>query len=61
LPQEGLVLPGADAEPPQTLTQVGGSSGWKSKIIDGQKIDKGIFHIKEKMKKEPTKYFRVDE
>jgi hypothetical protein len=57
LPQEGLVLPGADAEPPQ----VGGSSGWKSKIIDGQKIDKGIFHIKEKMKKEPTKYFRVDE
>jgi hypothetical protein len=28
----------------------------ESKIIEGQKIDKGIFHIKEKMKKEPTKH-----
>jgi hypothetical protein len=33
----------------------------ESKIIEGQKIDKGTFHIKEKIKKEPTKYFRVDE
>jgi hypothetical protein len=33
----------------------------ESKIIEGQKIDKGIFYIKEKMKKEPTKNFRVDE
>jgi hypothetical protein len=32
----------------------------ESKIIQGQKIDKGIFYIKEKTK-EPTKYFRVDE
>jgi hypothetical protein len=32
-----------------------------SKIIEVQKIDKEIFHIKEKMKKEPTKHFRVDE
>jgi hypothetical protein len=32
----------------------------KSKIIEGQKKDKRIFHIKEKMKKEPTKHFRVD-
>jgi hypothetical protein len=33
----------------------------ESKIIEGQKTDKGIFHIKEKMKKELTKHFRVDE
>jgi hypothetical protein len=33
----------------------------ESKIIEGQKIDKGIFYIKEKMKKESTKHFRVDE
>jgi hypothetical protein len=33
----------------------------ESKIIEGQKIDNRIFHIKEKMKKEPTKHFRVDE
>jgi hypothetical protein len=33
----------------------------ESKIIEGQKTDKGIFHIKDKMKKEPTKHFRVDE
>jgi hypothetical protein len=33
----------------------------ESKIIEGQKTDKRIFHIKEKMKKEPTKHFRVDE
>jgi hypothetical protein len=33
----------------------------ESKIIEGQKIDKGIFHIKEKIMKESTKHFRVDE
>jgi hypothetical protein len=33
----------------------------ESKIIEGQKIDKGIFYINEKMKREPTKHFRVDE
>jgi hypothetical protein len=33
----------------------------ESKIIEGQKTDKGIFHIKEKIKKEPTNHFRVDE
>jgi hypothetical protein len=37
------------------------SCSLESKIIEGQKIDKGIFHIKEKMKKEPSKHFRVDE
>jgi hypothetical protein len=33
----------------------------ESKIIEGQKIDKGIFRIKEKIKRELTKHFRVDE
>jgi hypothetical protein len=33
----------------------------ESKIIEGQKTDKGIFHIKEKIKEEPSKHFRVDE
>jgi hypothetical protein len=33
----------------------------ESKIIEGQTTDKGIFHIKEKIRKELTKYFRVDE
>jgi hypothetical protein len=29
----------------------------ESQIIEGQKTDKGIFHIKEKLKREPTKHF----
>ena len=33
----------------------------ESKIIEGQKTDKRIFHIKEKIKEEPSKHFRVDE
>jgi hypothetical protein len=33
----------------------------ESKIIEGQKTDKGVFHIKEKIKEEPFKHFRVDE
>jgi 6-phosphogluconolactonase/glucosamine-6-phosphate isomerase/deaminase len=32
----------------------------QSKIIEGQKTDKGIFHIKEKIKEEPSKHIRVD-
>jgi hypothetical protein len=33
----------------------------KSRIIELQKTDTGIFHIKRKMKEQETKYFRVDE
>jgi hypothetical protein len=33
----------------------------ESKIIEDQKTDKEIFHIKEKIKDEPSKHFRVDE
>jgi len=33
----------------------------ESQVIEGQKIDKGIFHIKEKIKDDPKMQFRVDE
>ena len=32
----------------------------ESKIIELQKIDVGVFHIKRKMKEQETKHFRVD-
>jgi hypothetical protein len=37
------------------------SCSLESKIIEGQKTNKGIFHIKEKIKEEPSKHFRLDE
>jgi hypothetical protein len=46
---------------PAVLHNIHISYTLESKIIEGQKTDKGIFHITEKMKKELTKYFRVDE
>ena len=46
---------------PAMLHNIQVSCTLESKIIEGQKTDKGIFHIKEKMKKESTKHFRVDE
>jgi hypothetical protein len=46
---------------PAVLHNIQVSCTLESKIIEGQKTDKGIFHIKEKMKKEPTKHFRVEE
>jgi hypothetical protein len=46
---------------PAVLHSIHISCSLESRIIEGQKIDKGIFHIKEKMKSEPSKHFRVDE
>jgi hypothetical protein len=46
---------------PVVLHNIQISCTLESKFIEGQKIDKEIFHIKEKTKKEPTKHFRVDE
>jgi hypothetical protein len=46
---------------PFVLHSIQISCSLKSKIIEGQKTDKGIFHIKEKIKEEPSKHFRVDE
>ena len=33
----------------------------ESHIIEGQRNDNGIFHIKQKMKEQETKHFRLDE
>jgi hypothetical protein len=46
---------------PAVLCSVSLSCSLEQKIIEGQKTDKGIFHIKEKMKAQQTKHFRVDE
>jgi hypothetical protein len=46
---------------PAVLHNIQISCTLEGKIIEGQKTDKGIFHIMEKMKKESTKHFRVDE
>jgi hypothetical protein len=46
---------------PAVLHNIQISCTLESRIIEGQKTDKRIFHIKEKMEKAPTKHFRVDE
>jgi hypothetical protein len=46
---------------PAVLHSIQISCSLESKIIEGQKIDKGIYHIKEKIKEKPSKHFRVDE
>jgi hypothetical protein len=46
---------------PAVLHNIQISCSLESRIIEGQKTDKGIFHIKEKMKSEPSKHFRIDE
>jgi hypothetical protein len=46
---------------PAVLHSIQVSCTLERKIIEGQKTDKEIFHMKEKMKKESTKHFRVDE
>jgi hypothetical protein len=42
---------------PAVLHNIQISCTLENQIIEGQKTDKGIFHIKEKMKREPTKHF----
>jgi hypothetical protein len=46
---------------PVMLHSIQISCSLESKIIEGQKTDKRIFHIKKKIKEEPSKHFRVDE
>jgi hypothetical protein len=46
---------------PAILNHITVSCTLKSRIIELQKTDTGIFHIKCKMKEQETKYFRVDE
>ena len=56
-----LLEDGFDLMHPAVLHSIQISCSLESKIIEGQKTDKGIFHIKEKIKEEPSKHFRVDE
>jgi hypothetical protein len=46
---------------PAVLHSIQISCSLESKIIEDQKTDKGIFYIKEKIKEEPSKHFRLDE
>jgi hypothetical protein len=57
---QSLFEDGLNLMHPTMLHNIQISCTLESKIIEGQKMDKGILHIKEKMQKEPTKHFRVD-
>ena len=46
---------------PVVLHSITLSCSLESKIIELQKTDVGVFHIKRKMKEQETKHFRVDE
>ena len=46
---------------PAVLHNVTVSCTLESKIIQSQKTDVGVFHIKIKMKEKDTKHFRLDE
>jgi hypothetical protein len=56
-----LLEDGFDLMHPVVLHSIQISCSLETKIIEGQKTNKGIFHIKEKIKEEPSKHFRVDE
>jgi hypothetical protein len=56
-----LLEDGFDLMHPAVLHSIQISCSLESKIMEGQRTDKGIFHIKRKIKEEPSKYFRVDE
>jgi hypothetical protein len=56
-----LLEDGFDLLHPVVLHSIQISCSLESKIIEGQKTDKGIFHIKAKIKEEPSKHFRLDE
>ena len=46
---------------PVVLHNITISCSLESKIIEPQKTDVGVFHIKRKMKEQETKHFRFDE
>ena len=46
---------------PAMLHNIMISCSLESKIIELQKTDPGVFHIKRKMKEQETKHFRIDE
>jgi hypothetical protein len=61
LDAQSLFEEGFNLMHPVVLHNIQISCSLESRIIKGQKIDKGIFHIKEKMKSESSKHFRIDE
>jgi hypothetical protein len=54
---QSLLEDGFDLMYPAVLHSIQISCSLESKIIEGQKSDKGIFYIKEKIKEESSKHF----
>jgi len=46
---------------PEVLCRIQLSCSLESQVIESQKTDKGISHIKEKIKNDPKNQFRVDD
>ena len=58
---EALLEDGFNLLHPVVLHNITVSCSLDSKIIELQKTDVGVFHIKRKMKEQETKHFRLDE
>ena len=58
---EALLEDGFNLLHPIVLHNITVNCSLKSKIIELQKTDVGVFHIKRKMKEQETKHFRLDE
>ena len=58
---EALLEDGFNLLHPVVLHNITVSCSLENKIIELQKTDVGVFHIKQKMKEQETKHFRLDE
>jgi len=58
---DSLLEDGFNPLHPIVLHNITVSCSLESKIIERQKTDVGVFHIKRKMKEKDTKHFRLDE
>ena len=58
---EALLEDGFNLLHPVVLQNITISCSLKSKIIELQKTDVGVFHIKRRMKEQETNHFRLDE
>ena len=58
---EALLEDGFNVLHPIVLHNITISCSLESKIIELQKIDVGVFHIKRKIQEQKTKHFRLDE
>ena len=58
---DSLLEDGFNLLHPVVLHNITLSCSLESKIIERQKTDVGVFHIKRKMKEKDTKHFRLDE